>query len=278
MNHPLARRRRLSASRALVCDILHYDGQMPSFGHSRLMELAELDDVRQRTNRRISWSALFLKAYGLLSTECPLLRQALIEWPWPHVYEHPQTIGTLAVSRQHEGQPRLCWMRVRQPAQRSLIGLQEEIERHQREPVGKLFRRQLQLSRLPTPLRRMAWWCTFNLSGQKRATRLGTFGLTTLAGQGATIERPPSIHTSTLTYGPLDEWGRSRVTIVYDHRLMDGLAVAGCLSRLEELLQGPILAELRPLCSQPPRPHHQRREAGNHLRSPLRRAEIPLEG
>jgi hypothetical protein len=102
---------------------------------------------------------------------------------------------------------------------------------------------------MPTAFRRLAWWATFNLSGHKRATRLGTFALTTLAAQGTTIDRPPSIHTSTLTYGPLDDAGRSQVSITYDHRLMDGLAIAGCLARLEQILNGPIIRELEHLAA-----------------------------
>ncbi len=276
MKNPFARRT-LSASRALVCDILHYDRRMPSFAHSRELDLAELDELRHRANRRISWSVLFLKAYGLLSAENPLLRQTLIEWPWPHIYEHPQTIGTLALSRMYEGGPRLFWMRQRQPESRSLVELQGELERYQAAPIEGLFRKQLRASRLPTPLRRLGWWCTFNLSGHKRAARLGTFALTTLAGQGATIDRPPSIHTTTLTYGPLDEWGRSRVTITYDHRLVDGLAIAGCLARLEQWLRGPIVQELQQISLRPPRPHH-RRDAAKGLLPSQRRAEVPLDG
>jgi hypothetical protein len=241
--------RRLSSSRALVRDILHYDRRMPSFTHSRQFDLAEVEALRLRLPQRVGWPVLFIKAYGLLSAECPLLRQAFMPWPVPHAYEHPQTIATLALSRKHEGEPRLFWPRLRQPERRSLIDLQQDLERHQGEPVERHFGRQLRLSRLPTPLRRLAWWATFNLSGHKRATRLGTFALTTLAGQGATIDRPPSIHTTTLSYGPLDESGRARVNITYDHRLMDGLAIAGCLARLEQLLHGPIACELEQIAA-----------------------------
>jgi hypothetical protein len=249
----------LPASRALVCDILRYDARIPSFAHSRPFELADVEALRLQLPRRISWSILFLKAYGMLSAECPLLRQAFMRWPVAHAYEHPETIATLAVSRSHAGEPRLFWARFRQPELCSLVQLQRELERHQREPAEQLFGRQLRMSRLPAPLRRLGWWLTFNLSGHKRATRLGTFALTTLAGQGVTIDRPPSIHTSTLTYGPLDEAGRARVTITYDHRLADGLAIAGCLTRLEQILRGPIARELAQLADE-----------GHSLRMPTR--------
>lgn len=266
------RRRLLSADRALVCDVLHYDRRIPSFAHSRTFALAEVEQLRRRAPQRTSWSLLFLKAYAQLSAECPVLRQALIEFPFPHSYQHPDAIGTLAVSRLHHNRPRLFWPRFKHLATRTLSELQADLEHHQHAPVEQLFRRQLRFSRLPTPLRRVGWWMTFNLSGNKRATRLGTFALTTLSGQGVTIDRPPSIHTSTLTYGPLDERGHSQVTIVYDHRLMDGLTIAGCLVRLEEILHGPIAAELKSLDGSPTHSHAHVVQFKPGLRAPHGRA------
>lgn len=245
--------RRLSSSRALVCDILHYDRLTPSFVHSRSMHLDVLADARAAVGQSISWSVLFAKAYGLLSAECPLLRQAWLAWPWPRVYEHPHSIGTVALSRQHAGEERLFWLRLRRPESHTLVELQQSLDKHREAPVEELFGRQLQVSRWPTPLRRFGWWTTLNLSGERRARRLGTFGLTTLAGQGVEIDRPPSIHTSTLTYGPLDDNGRCRVAITYDHRLVDGLLIARCLVRLETLLNGQVTEELHRLHGESPR-------------------------
>jgi hypothetical protein len=56
---------------------------------------------------------------------------------------------------------------------------------------------------------------------------------------------PPSIHTGCLTYGPLDENGIARVTLAYDHRVMDGALVADILLRLEETLNGTLTIELQ---------------------------------
>jgi hypothetical protein len=248
--HSAPRRLRLSSARALVIDILHFDRQIPSFAHDREFRLATLAELRAGAPARIAWPVLFIKAYGMLSAECAAFRRTWFRWPWPHLYEHPYSIGMLALSREHQGEERLFWVRFRRPELHSLVELQQSLERHQVDPIEQLFRRQLIVSRLPTPLRRAAWQLTFHLSGRKRASRLGTFALTTLASEGATIQRPPSIHTSTLTYGPLDEAGRMRVTIVYDHRLMDGRLVARSLARLEQHLLGPIADELRGMRNQ----------------------------
>ena len=50
--------------------------------------------------------------------------------------------------------------------------------------------------------------------------------------------------TSGFTYGPVDASGNTRVTITYDHRLMDGHHVAEVLAGLEEILNNAILAEV----------------------------------
>jgi hypothetical protein len=51
--------------------------------------------------------------------------------------------------------------------------------------------------------------------------------------------------TAGLTFGPLDQHGRMKVTLVYDHRLMDGTFVAERLIELEQQLTGSVFAELR---------------------------------
>jgi hypothetical protein len=97
----------------------------------------------------------------------------------------------------------------------------------------------------------MIWWWNLNVGTKSRAKRLGTFFLSTLAGRGAEIQLPPSIHTGCLTYGPLDENGIARVTLAYDHRVMDGALVAEILLRLEETLSGVLTAELRAIRNVP---------------------------
>src|SRR5262249_38678725 len=111
-------------------------------------------------------------------------------------------------------------------------------------PVG-LFRRALQVSRLPRPLRRFFWWVGLNSSGPKRARRMGTFGLSVYSGLGAESLHPLSPLTTTLNYGVVGEDGQVDVRLVYDHRVLDGSTVARALVALEERLNGPILAELR---------------------------------
>ena len=128
-----------------------------------------------------------------------------------------------------------------------MIELQLSLDKYQTEPVEKIFPFQWQLSGLPKFLRRCIWWWTLNIAASKRAKRVGTFFLTTLAGKGVEIQDPPAFLTSNLTFGPLDEASCCRVTLSYDHRLMDGSYVADCLIELEATLNGEIADELETL-------------------------------
>ena len=232
-------------SRALVTDVLRLHRLVPTCAHDRRFQLAELDELRAKMTPRISWPVLFLKAYSVISARQPKLLQSWRTWPFAHVFQHAEPVATVAVNRRYQDDDWLLWGRIQSPQNCSLTQLQTQMDRFAKGPVEEVFRQQLQLSLVPAPLRRFLWWWNLNLSGQKRAKRVGTFLLTTLAGRGTEISHPPGFLTSSLTYGPLDRDGSCRVTLVYDHRLMDGAFVADRLAELEAELRVAMLAELR---------------------------------
>lgn len=236
------RRLAIPRSRALVIDLLHFEKSVPTVAHDRNVNLASVRSLRENTG--VSWPALFIKAFGIVSQEFPILRQCYMKWPWPHLYEHPFSVAVVAVSREYREQEWLFFAPIERPEQMSLYDLQQRIENYKKLPVEHVFGTQVRASALPTMLRRILWWYRINISGLKRAKRLGTFGLTTISGQGATIQNPPGILTSTMTYGPIEDDGNCRLTISYDHRLFDGLFVARVLQRTEEVLCGVVADEL----------------------------------
>ncbi len=240
-----ARARAISSNRALVLDGLYFARAVTLFPVERAFDLAELARLRERQVSRISWVVLFIKAYALVAREHAPLRQAYIRWPWPHLLESPNSVAMLAINRQFEGEDRLCWGRFDEPADQPLIAIQERLDRYTSEPVEQIFKRQVRLSRLPGWLRRSLLWWNLNFAGSMRAKRLGTFSLSTLAGQGALNRAHPTFLTSSLTYGPIDADGRCLVTLLCDHRVLDGAVAARALTDLEDVLSGQITAELR---------------------------------
>lgn len=232
-------------SRRLTLDVLYFHRQAHTCAHDRRFDLSRVAELRTRLTTRISWSLLFIKAFGIVAANRPVLRQTFQRWPWPHVYQHSWNVGMLATHRVYQDQSWVFWSRFENPERQTLLNLQARLDSFLTEPVHKVFRQQWELSAFPTFLRRIFWWWTLNVSLGKRAHRAGTFFLTTLAGKGVEIQDPPAFLTSNLTYGPLDERNRSRVTMSYDHRLMDGSTVADCLIELEAVLNGTIADELQ---------------------------------
>jgi hypothetical protein len=238
------RRLRVPRSRRLVTDVLHYRAKVPTCAHDRICDFRPVAEARDRCPVRISWSMIFIKAFGLVAARVPVLRQTYQRWPWPHVYQHPTSVAAVATHRDFQGEPWLFWSRFSSPDAKPLVRLQASLDCYLNDPVETTFLRQYQLSGFPTPVRRLLWSWTLAWGGPNRARRSGTFFLTTIAGHGAEIQHPPAFLTTNATYGPIDEQGRSRVTLAYDHRLMDGRLVAQALEGIEEALNGPIVAEL----------------------------------
>lgn len=244
-----SRRFLVPRSRRLTCDVLHFHKQVPLCSHHLQCHLGALDAIRKACPTRISWPVLFLKAFALMARETPVFRQTWMSFPWPSIYQHDSSTGVLAVQREYLGEPWLFWGRFKSPEDQPLAGIQWQLDRYQQQPVEQIFKRYLQLSLIPNPFRRFLWWCNLQLSGTMRAKRVGTFFLSTLASRGVEIDCPPSFQTGVLSYGPIDPQGQSRVTLAYDHRLMDGQLVANSLLRIEQILNGVLANELKTLSS-----------------------------
>ena len=99
---------------------------------------------------------------------------------------------------------------------------------------------------LPRPLRRFIWWLGLNI-GRQRGNYFGTFGLSVYSALNVESFHPLSPLTSVVNYGPIDANGEVNVRIIYDHRVLDGATIGRALARLEEILNGPIVEELRRL-------------------------------
>lgn len=241
------RRLSLGRSRALVLDVLHLSQRVPVFPVERWMDLSDVSAARNAAAPRISWVAIFAKAFALVARQMPEFRRSYIAWPWGHFYEHSQSVASIAVNREHEGQQRLFWHRLMEPETMPLVALHKQLSGAQQKPVEEIFRQQLQLAALPTFLRRIIWWGRLNLWPARRARWLGTYAISVLASQGCYNRRPPHFLTSCLTYGPLDDRGRMPVTLLCDHRVLDGVTAARGLVLLDETLRGAICRELASL-------------------------------
>lgn len=247
MHEPRGRTLPLSGPRRFISDLVHFARRVPSVPVSRVMTLGPLITARAAHPARPSWVVLFMKAYGMVAAEHPPLRRALLTCPWMRLYEHPQSICSLALERDYEGEQAIFVGLFRAPEHQSIVELQQALNFYKREPLEQIgfYRQELRISRAPWFVRRLLWWGALSISGFKRAKRFGTFGLSTYGSLGAEQVHPISPLTTTLTFGPIDTDGRVCVKLIYDHRVLDGAYVARRLLDIENALAGAILAELR---------------------------------
>lgn len=246
MPKPRGRTLSLSLPRRFVCDLVHFAQQVPTVPVQRRMNLAPLVAARQAASPRPSWCTLFTKAYARVAARRAELRRMYLSFPYPRLYEHPCSVASIAFERQFAGEEGVFFAPLRSPDELSLAELDARLKMYREQPVEEItpFRRILKVSRLPRPIRRLAWWIGLNAWGSRRAHYMGTFGVSVYSSLGAASLHPLSPATTSLNYGVIEADGSVDVRIIYDHRVMDGSTVARALADLEGVLLEEMVAEL----------------------------------
>ncbi|HVK19252.1 MAG TPA: hypothetical protein VM533_20125 [Fimbriiglobus sp.] len=240
------RRVRLPLSRRWIADLMHACRAIPLVTVERRMDLSATVAARDRVSDPPAWAALFVKAYAVVAARTPTLRQAYLRFPWPHLFEADESVASVAVARQYEGEPAVFFGHFRAPERKPLSHLTGQVREWKTRPVEEVrsFARLIRYSRYPRPVRRLVWWLAMNLSGRHRAKTFGTFGLSTVGSAGAGLLNVIAPTATTLGYGPLAEDGTLDVRLTFDHRVLDGLTAAAALADLEGVLRGEMVREL----------------------------------
>ncbi len=237
--------RPLPVGRNVINDLAILGRSVPLYPVDREMHLADVAAAREASPQRVGWTACFMKAYAIVADEIPLLRSWYVPGLVPRLATASQSVASLAINRHEAGEDRLFLARFPAPDIRPLVRIQTSINRHATAPVEDVYGRQMQLERMPGWLRRTILRWNMGSAAPKRPFRVGTFSMSSLAGSGAGNHFHPTICTTSLCHGPLDDRGRCRVTIIADHRVLDGITVARALERLEAVLVREIATELR---------------------------------
>jgi hypothetical protein len=247
MPKKVGRTLRLTTPRRLIGDLLHLARAVPTVPVQRRVNVADLVEVRARSAQRISWAAIFTKAFALAAVQTPELRRAYLSFPWARLYEHPFSIATVTVERLYQGEYGTFFAHLNSPETKTLLALDAKLRQYKTEPIESIayFRRSLAIGRWPGFLRRPGWWLLLNTYGPWRSAVAGTFGVSVYSGLGAESLHPLSPLTTTLNYGVVQGDGGVTVRITYDHRVMDGPTVARALALMEDVLHQNLLAELR---------------------------------
>jgi hypothetical protein len=247
MREPRGRFVALSPPRRFVGDLVHFAQKVPLITMQRRLALAPLVAARQACSPRPGWAAIFVKAYACVAARYAELRRAYLPLPWPHIYEHPRSVASVAVERPYHDEYGVFFAVLPHVEGKSIRAIADQLRQYKESPLQKFgtYRRMLRVSRLPMPLRRLAWWFALNISGRFRARYLGTFGMTVVSGMGAAIQSFLSPLTTALTYDVFAPDGSVDVRLAFDHRVLDAGTAARALGDLQAVLLGEIAEELR---------------------------------
>ena len=237
--------RKISMPRRLVADLMRASISIPFVSLTRAINVRPLQDARALAPQPPGWAAIFVKAFALVARDEPVLRTLYAKWPWPSLYELPRSIAMVAIARVEDGQDCVLPQKVPSADTMPLSEVDAQIRHAKQAPVGEVpaFRKILQITRLPLPLRRLGWLIGLNF-GRQRANWFGSFGVTSVAAYGAGELHALSPGPFILSYGVVAPDQTIDVVIRWDHRITDAALIAKALTRLEQVLNGEIAAEL----------------------------------
>jgi len=242
----------LSPARRLMCDYVSLSRLVPQLAVERRMNLQPLIQVWEGLVDRPSWFALFIKAYALVARHYEPLRRSYVGLPWPHLYQHADSVAHCTVERRIGKEDCVFSMQISQPDQRPVNEISALIHHARTAPLLQIgaFRKQWLFSWLPFPLRRLVFWVILNAWGKLRTWNLGTFGIAGLCSFGSNLVSFPTPHTTMLGCGLFQPDGTVTVRMMCDHRVVDGSVVARALEDLERTLNEEVCEELTGLARQ----------------------------
>ena len=238
--------RKISIPRRLVADLMHASIRIPFVSLRRPLNVRQLLEARALVAQPPGWAAIFVKAFCLVAKDEPVLRTLYAKWPWPQFYELPRSVAMVAIARVEDGQECVLPQKISAADQLSLTEVDALIRHAKEAPIDQVpaFRKMLRATRLPLPLRRFLWLVGLNF-GRQRANWCGSFGVTSVAAYGAGELHALSPGPFILSYGVVEQDQTIDVVIRWDHRVTDAALIAKALTRLEQVLNTEIAAELR---------------------------------
>jgi hypothetical protein len=238
--------RKISMPRRLVADLMHASIRVPFVSLTRTLSVRQLLEARALAAQPPGWAAIFVKAFSLVAKDEPVLRTLYAKWPWPSFYELPRSVAMIAIARVEDGQDCVLPQKVTAADTLPLTEIDAQIRHAKDAPIDQVpaFRKILLATRLPLPLRRLIWLIGLNF-GRQRANYFGSFGVTSVAAYGAGELHALSPGPFILSYGVVEQDLTIDVVIRWDHRITDAALVAKALTRLEQVLNTEISAELR---------------------------------
>lgn len=244
--------RKISLPRRVVTDLMRASAGMPFVAVRRTLSIGRLAAARKGLRNRPAWAVIFAKAFAILAQDQPILRRIYLKWPLPHFYEFPETLAMIVVAPDATPDGVLLFP-VKAPNLTSLPAADAGVRKAKTQPIKTtaFFRKTMIVTRLPGPVRRLAWAIALNF-GRQRGNYLGTLLVTSVAAFGGGEVEALGPQSFILSYDKLSDKGTIDVMIRWDHRITDAALIGTELLRLEQILNNQIADEMLALAAAEP--------------------------
>ena len=247
--------RNISLLRRLIIDLMYASCRVPFVSLTRQLNVRPLLEARSLAAEPPGFAAIFVKAFAIVACDQPILRTLYVKWPRPCFYELPRNVAMVAVARVENGEDCVLPQRISGADGRSLAEVDALIRAAKEAPLDEvpMFRKIMLAARLPWPLRRLVWQIGLNV-GRQRGNYFGNYGVTGVAACGGGELHALSPGPYILSFDVAKPDHTIGVVIRWDHRITDAVPIARAFTRLEQVLNNEIAAELRalrPLAAEP---------------------------
>jgi hypothetical protein len=215
-------------------------------GGNGVMNIAPLAEALRATRSPIDRTALLAKALGLVARDRPEMRQCYMPLPVGHLYQHPNSVATIAVERDWRGEPAVFLDQIEAPEDRPLAEIDALYRAMQQAPLESIggFRRLIRITRMPLAIRRGFWHFGLYGSGYLHSRYFGTFSISTMPVPRTEYMQTTTPLTMSVIYGFLEPNGDMPLQILVDHRVIDGMNLFRIARELEVALNERIAGEL----------------------------------
>lgn len=236
----------ISLPRRLIIDLMRASMGVPFVSLARPLNIRPLLEARAGAAAPAGWAAMFVKAFALVARDEPILRTVYAKWPWPTLYELPKSVALVAIARVEDGEECVLPERIAAPEAMLLADIDAQIRHAKTAPIANvpMFRKIMGATRLPLPLRRLSWAVGLNF-GRQRGNWFGSFAVSSVAAYGGGELHPITPGPFIVSYGVVEPDQTIHVVVRWDHRVTDAAPIARILTRLEQVLNTEIAAELR---------------------------------
>lgn len=244
--------RKVSLPRRVVIDLMRASAGVPFVAVRRTLSIERLAAARKGLSHRPAWAVIFAKAFAILAREQPILRRIYLKWLWPHFYEFPTTVAMIVIAPDATPDGVLLFP-VKAPDLTSLAAADAAVRKAKAQPIEAtaFFRKIMMVTRLPNPLRRLAWAIGLNF-GRQHGNYFGTLLITSVAAFGGGEVEALGPHSFILSYDRVSSDGTIDVMIRWDHRITDAAVIGVELLRLEKILNEQIADEMMALAGTQP--------------------------